>query len=96
MHEQKYIEILKEQLLPFAKSAHGRKANLTFQEDGCGPHRAKSVRSFFDAEGIKMLPWRPESPDINTIENAWGIIKRNLRQQPAYLSSRDGLFERMS
>ena len=42
LNQQKYIQILKELLLPF----DGGTANFIFQQDGCGLHRAKSVVSF--------------------------------------------------
>ena len=69
---------------------------MIFQQDGCGPHRTNSVRSFLDAEGIQLLSWLAQSPDMNPIENAWAILKRNLRKQSTYPTTKDALFQRLS
>ncbi len=66
------------------------------QQDGCGPHRAKYVASFLEAEGIEILQWPPQSPDLNPIENAWAILKRNRRRSSTYPTSKDALFDRLS
>ncbi len=96
LNQQKYIKILREQLLPFASTFHGGTNCFIFQQDGCDPHRAKSVRSYLDAEGIELPPWPAQIPDMNPIKNTWAILKRNLRQQSMYPTSKDCLFTRLS
>ena len=31
--------------------------------------------------GLKLLPWAPQSPDMNPIEHVWMFMKRELREK---------------
>ncbi len=95
MSQTKYKQILQEQLIPFAIKYHDGTGNMIFQEYGCGPHWAKSLRTFLEAEGIELLPWLAQSPNINPIKNAWAIFKRKMRQESTYPKSTDDLFNRL-
>ena len=48
LDQHKYIEILKSTLTPFAQQYHCEIGNIIIQQHGCGPHRAKSVKAYFD------------------------------------------------
>ncbi len=54
------------------------------------------MRTFLEAKQISLLPWPAQSPDMNPIENAWAMLKRNLREQNRYPTSKDSLVERLS
>ncbi len=69
---------------------------MIFQQDGCVPHRAHSISSFLEAEDITLLQWPAQSPDLNIIENAWAMLKRELRRNSTYPPSKDSLFNRLS
>ena len=43
LNKDKYIEIWKQNLLPFAEKYNGGTYELIFQQDGCEPHRSKAV-----------------------------------------------------
>ena len=96
LNKDKYIEILKKNLLPFAEKCHGRTNELIYQQHGCGPHKSKAKRYFLDEKGIELLPRLAQSPDMNPIENGWVILKRNLRQQSTYPKSEDLLFSKLA
>ena len=45
--------------------------------------RAKTVLSFWEEEGIAVIKWPPQRPDMNPIENVWKIIgEKALNRNP--------------
>ncbi len=53
-------------------------ADLIFQQDLAPAHRAKATSTWFKDHGIPVLNWPANSPDLNPIENLWGIVKRKM------------------
>ena len=54
-------------------------ADFIFQQDLAPAHTTRSTKTWLDAHAIMVLDWPANSPDLNPIENLWGIIKRKLR-----------------
>jgi transposase len=52
--------------------------NFIFQQDNAPCHRSASTVSFLKTKKINILDWPANSPDVNPIENLWGIIKRKI------------------
>jgi len=46
------------------------------QHDGTSVHGSNYTKDFLDEKGIDVLPWPTKSPDLNIIENVWGMLKR--------------------
>ena len=50
-----------------------------FMQDGAPAHYANTPRSTLRKKEIEVLTWHPESPDLNPIENLWGIMKSRVK-----------------
>ncbi len=56
-------------------------ADLIFQQDLAPAHTAKSTKSWLNDHGVDVLDCPANSPDLNPIENLWGIVKRKMRNK---------------
>ncbi len=56
-------------------------ANFIFQHDLAPAHTAKRTKSWLNDHGVGVLDWPANSPDLKTIENLRGIVKRKMRNR---------------
>ncbi len=73
-----YQDVLEHFMLPAADQLYGD-ADFIFQQDLAPAHSAKATSTWFKDHGIPVLNWPANSPDLNPIENLWGIVKRKMR-----------------
>lgn len=79
MNADLYIDTLTNYLLPSVDMLVPPGEPYYFMQDNAPCHTAGIVRTWLNNHNVPLLPWPPYSPDINPIENVWGLIKRRIR-----------------
>lgn len=87
-----YINILENILLPSAEQIYPNNTFI-FQQDNCPVHTANDVTHWFQTHNVEVLPWAAFSPDINPIENIWGIIVKKIYNRNFRPQNSDDLWE---
>lgn len=79
MNALKYMELLTVKLQDDFNEAFPTGTGI-YQHDLAPCHRAKKVKKLFLANGVRVLDWPGNSPDLTPIENLWAIMKRELQK----------------
>jgi len=72
---QDYIKIL-EDFLPSAQALYPD--SFWLQQDNARPHTARETKLWMANNGLQVMKWPAVSPDLNVIENVWGLMKKRL------------------
>ena len=96
MENTKLIEIYESQLIknyPKLRGSSTRPGALLFQQDNAGPHRHNNVARWFKENKVCKIFWPPYSPDLNPLENVWGILQDELYKYNDDLETSEDVWE---
>ena len=66
---------------------------VVFQQDNASIHNVKSTKTWLTAKNIKLLDLLSKSPDLNPIENLWGILLRRVYNNERQFDNKDSLLK---
>ncbi|ETV81437.1 hypothetical protein H257_05961 [Aphanomyces astaci] len=71
---EKYVDTLAKYFFPFGHEFYGEQ--FTLMQDGDSIHRAHQTMEFLAEHNVQLFDHPALSPDLNPIENVWGVFAR--------------------
>lgn len=88
---QVYVELLVHDF--FLKWEDDLPEGFIWMQDNAPPHVAVHTKTYLENKEIRVLEWPPYSPDLNLIENVWGIMCQTMYHQGKTYTNTDDLWE---
>ena len=95
MTSEVYINILKNNIIPTMDYFVLDRDDCIFQQDNDPKHMSRLATEWFRNNGIEVLDWPPQSPDLNPIEHLWQHLKMQLNRYETEPAGIDELWSRL-
>jgi transposase len=82
MDKYQYTSILDDGLHSTLDDYHLTPRSIVFQQDNDPKHKSYHAMDWMIENGLNPMPWPPNSPDMNIIENLWWHLEKKLRARP--------------
>lgn len=80
MNATQYMKVLETRAIPQIQEWYSN-GEAIYMHDGAPCHKAKVITEYLRSKEITTLDWPGNSPDLNPIENLWGVIKKRICSQ---------------
>ncbi|ETV78810.1 hypothetical protein H257_07640 [Aphanomyces astaci] len=84
-----YAYTLSDHLFPYI-DYHFRRECI-FQHDNASIHASKETKEFLNEHNVHVMDWPAKSPDLNPIENIWGVLARAVYAHGRQFASKNEL-----
>ncbi|KAI5155269.1 hypothetical protein ENBRE01_3503, partial [Enteropsectra breve] len=91
INSNNYQDILAENLIPYIRQLNSQ--NILFQQDNARPHVSSSTKDWLKEREVECMDWPPYSPDLNQIENLWGILVQRVYSNGRQFENKEELIE---